>query len=796
MKILMIVESPAKSKTITKYLQAIDKNNTYTVLASFGHVRDLPPKELAIDVEDHFKPSYVILKKDIVKKLKSAAAEADMIYLASDPDREGEAISWHLQQTLRPKKYKRVVFHEISQNALQTAIQNPKDMDMHLVDAQQTRRLIDRLMGFKISPLLWKAFGPGGWSAGRVQSACLNLVAQKHQARLEFGTSEQTPAASWSVTGKHHVLKHALSTRLMRGSKNSKNTETVVFTKSKDVLDFLQSLGKEPNWTLQSVTQKERTENPGVPYTTSSLQQDASSKLSMDIKSTMKIAQDLYEAGHITYMRTDSHVLSAEAMRKVHAFVSATYGADHVQERNFAHKNAKNSQEAHEAIRPTQFDSGPDYENTIQALTTRFSARHAALYSMIFKRTVSSQMIPAIYSEAVIAITWTRADHDEDKGTFFQGTLSALTRPGWLRVYDKTPEEAHSLKNTDVVTCTQVEATQTFDTPPSYYTEASLVKLLEKEGLGRPSTYAAILSKLYDKEYIQKQNLKGEPKACENYVWTPQNSIQKKKETVHVGAQKNALVPTDTGLNILAYLNTHFEDMISPQMTASMETQLDTIASGEATMQGTLTTFWGQLKGKVDAATEATKTVANNAQKEKYKEKEVVEFQIQDKTYWVREARYGPVIEHEENGKKAYVSLGPYLEIFGSKLSDVTQADVTLLTSIPQALTGPMQGWTLHYGRYGFYLIGQGPWSVSIPGDFVKGKRNENENGTTFVNRLAPELLDEFREIRNRIKTATATTGKGKKQNKEKKENKKVKEPKVKSESTQRSAAPKRKKTT
>lgn len=710
MKILMIVESPAKSKTIEKYLKDIDSKNTYRVLASYGHVRDLERKTLSIDIDKQFKCTYAVStdKMDVVSKLRQAVKDADHVLIASDPDREGESIAWHLVETLKLKKYKRIVFHEISKKAINNAISNPGDVNMDLVNAQQTRRIIDRIMGFKLSPLLWKhfRFSDGNFkplSAGRVQSACLKVIVER-----EREIEKHAPKPYWQIKGTFQIAgKFDVDVDLMRNAKNKRVTDDVKdgegedeeqqgnargivqYPKTVDVEQFLNNLvGK---FVVSQVVCKDSVESPGIPYITSTLQQDAHNKLGYDIKNTMKLAQELYEKGFITYMRTDSHTLSTDAVSSIHSYISDKFTNDLIEPREFDKKNKKNAQEAHEAIRPTDF--GVDLSQIASAL----SSRHAKLYELIFKRTVASQMKAAVYACVTVCIV----DSSFGERVHFKGSLKALKFPGWQVLYDKRAEDVQVLQGLidqvgRLAKCIKsIRAPQMFTASNvSRFTDSSMVRFLEKAGIGRPSTYASILGKLFEKEYIVKRNIVGVEKDVINYEWScAKKQTRKTNGKTIVGGENQKITPTDLGIKVCDYLVGHFDDIISESFTATMEDSLDNIAQGQAQMLPVLNEFWNNLKPQVDNASSepSNKQTVEGA-------KTVLE--VNGATYIIRNAKYGPVIEY---GEKKFINLTPYLKLSNKGIQDIAQEDVELLANLPRDLPNA-KGYILQYARYGFYV--------------------------------------------------------------------------------------------
>ena len=550
-KNLVIVESPAKAKTIEKFL-----GKDFEVLSSYGHIRDLKKKDFSVDIEHNYKPIYEIPadKKKLVETLKQEADKADMVWLASDEDREGEAIAWHLFEVLKlkPEKTKRIVFHEITKDAILHAIENPRDIDLNRVDAQQARRVLDRIVGFELSPVLWKKVKPA-LSAGRVQSVAVRLIVEREREISAF-----KPEAAYRVIGEFllpggELLKAELSQRL----------------KTEDEAKALLEACKTAQFSIGDVTVKPAKKSPAAPFTTSTLQQEAARKLGFSVAQTMMVAQRLYEAGHITYMRTDSVNLSSLAINTTKDEIVKTLGERYLHIRNY-HTHTKGAQEAHEAIRPTYIS-----HHEINA-----SSQEKRLYELIWKRTIASQMSDAELEKttATIAVSG-RKEH-------FVAVGEVLKFDGFLKVYmESTDDEGDAegndkmlpaLAKGDVLALSSVTATERFSQAPARYTEASLVRKLEELGIGRPSTYAPTISTIQQREYVEKGDRKGTERKY-RMLTLHDGKIESGEKTELTGADKGKLLPTDIGVVVNDFLTEYFPDILNYNFTANVEQQFDDI---------------------------------------------------------------------------------------------------------------------------------------------------------------------------------------------------------------------------
>ena len=579
---LVIVESPAKAKTIEKFL-----GKGYVVKSSFGHMRDLSKKELGIDIQNDFTPHYEISpdKKKTVAELEKLAKEAGTVWLASDEDREGEAIAWHLSQVLGLKddKTKRIVFHEITKNAILHAIENPRTIDLNLVNAQQARRILDRLVGFELSPVLWKKIKPS-LSAGRVQSVAVRLIVEREREIMDFkAAAYYRVLADFTVTdadGKKSAFRAELSKR---------------YATEQEALALLEKC-KTAVFTVRNVERKPSKKSPAAPFTTSTLQQEAGRKLGMSVSQTMSVAQRLYEAGYITYMRTDSVNLSGQAIAAAKAEIVKLFGEKYSEVRNYKTKT-KGAQEAHEAIRPSYMD-----KTVIDA-----APAEKRLYDLIWKRTIASQMAAAQTERTVVDIEISNAEER------FVATGETVLFDGFLKLYsESTEDEAQEgeeallppLKQGDRPEAKSVTALQRFTQSPPRYSEASLVKRLEELGIGRPSTYAPTISTIITRGYVVKENREGGKRG---YVQLKleKGEIVRKELSEHVGKEKNKLSPTDIGMLVTDYLDQQFTDVMDYNFTAMVEKEFDEIAEGDKSWVDMIRKFYEKFHSTVDRALES-----------------------------------------------------------------------------------------------------------------------------------------------------------------------------------------------
>jgi DNA topoisomerase-1 len=678
-KNLVIVESPAKAKTIEKFL-----GKDFKVTSSFGHIADLPSKELGVDTEGDFTPKYIIPndKKSLVKDLKSLAKKADLVWLASDEDREGEAIAWHLAETLdlKDEKTRRIVFHEITKSAILKAIENPRKIDYNLVNAQQARRVLDRLVGYELSPVLWRKV-KGGLSAGRVQSVAVRLIVEREREIEAF-----TPVASYRVDAEFTTMEGSKFK-----AKLPKNFETEA-----EAREFLRK-NVNATYSVSDLAKKPAKKSPAPPFTTSTLQQEAARKLYFSVGKTMTIAQKLYEAGSITYMRTDSVNLSNDAKSAAQKEIESSYGNSYSQPRNYKGK-AKGAQEAHEAIRPTDMS-----RHTIEG-----DYDQARLYDLIWKRTIASQMSDAKLERTNVKIGVTSPEKVSEN---FVANGEMIKFDGFLKVYlegtDFEEEEQEgmlpNLATGDTLDNNYVTATQRFTRPPYRYTEASLVKQLEELGIGRPSTYAPTISTIINRNYVEKGTVEGVER---KYVQLTlkNDSVNEKTLTETVGSDKGKMVPTDIGMIVNDFLVDHFGNILDYNFTAKVEEDFDDIAEGKEEWTKMMKDFYGKFHPRVE-------DVQENADRESG-ERILGEDPETGKPVLVRLGKYGPMaqIGDPEDEEKKFASLRP-----DQQLHLVTFEEVMDLFKLPKTL-GVYEGEEVEVnnGRFGPY-VRLGKKFISLP---------------------------------------------------------------------------------
>lgn len=646
---LVIVESPAKAKTIQKFL-----GNGYEVKSSFGHIRDLQDKKLSVDVERNFTPEYVIPsdKKKVVAELKKAAASASTVWLASDEDREGEAISWHLFETLglNEAHTRRIVFHEITKDAIVNAVRNPRSIDMNLVNAQQARRVLDRLVGFELSPVLWRKIQPK-LSAGRVQSVALRLVVEREKEIMAFENE-----AFYKVEAFFHPAGFPAAVKV----------KAVLDTKFKTIDEarkFLQDcIGAD--FTVSDVEKKEATRFPAAPFTTSTLQQEAARKLRFPVSMTMRVAQSLYERGLITYMRTDSTNLSTLALGAAKKFITGNFGPEYSKTRQFK-THSKGAQEAHEAIRPTYIEN-TEIEGT---------AQEQKLYNLIWKRTVASQM-----ADAKVLNTTLRVASDK-RSEKFNAQATQVLFDGFLKLYiegtDNQEAEEEEVMLPDLQVGTKMEekginAECKFTAAPPRYSEATLVKKLEELGIGRPSTYAPTIATLTTgRGYIVKGDKEGK-KITVNDLELRNGNISEKSKTETVGAERGRLLPQEIGMIVTDYLEKNFTDIMGYDFTANVEKEFDQIADGNLVWNDVIGAFYTPFHKKVDEVlhdgnySHVSKELGTDSEGNKITAKF---------------GKFGPYIQKGEGEKAQYASLGK-----GQLIEDLTLEDALKLFQLPRTV--------------------------------------------------------------------------------------------------------------
>lgn len=658
---LVIVESPAKAKTIEKYL-----GKDYIVKSSFGHIRDLPKKGLNIDIPNGFEPTYEINpdKTKVVAELRKAAKGHD-VWLASDEDREGEAIAWHLTVALKldPKKTKRIVFHEITKTAIEHAIQNPRTVDIKLVDAQQARRVLDRLVGYELSPVLWKKVRTG-LSAGRVQSVAVRLIVERErEIREHQAESSYKIVAIFDVTGKE--LKAELADKIAK-----KDTAKV----------FLEAAAKAI-FTVENIEQKPGSRNPGAPFTTSTLQQEAARKLGFSVKQTMTLAQRLYENGHITYMRTDSTILSGQAIKAAEVFIKKEYGDNYHQVRQFKTKDSS-AQEAHEAIRPTDFTT----------LKAGDEGGQEKLYKLIWQRALASQMVPAQTEKTEVTIGLSTRKEK------LIATGEVLKFDGFMKVYGRAKDDTllPSVEQGQKLKLQTMSATQTFTRPNARYSEAALVKKLEELGIGRPSTYAPTISTIQAREYVEKKDLEGEERKVLSL--TLKNGKITEEETTEItGADRNKLIPTPVAEVTTDFLVKYFPSIVDHDFTKTVEDDFDNVADGKQTWQKMIAAFYKHFHPLVKKGEEADRSEVSQARKLGVDPKT-------KKPIIVRFGRYGPMLQKGEVEDEEKPSFAPLPE--GKTMDDVTLTQALEMFKLPRLVGTTPDGQGIHanIGRFGPYI--------------------------------------------------------------------------------------------
>ena len=678
-KNLVIVESPAKAKTIEKFL-----GKDYKVLSSFGHIRDLSKKDFGVDLET-FKPQYEIPeeKEHVVKELKSYAAKAEAVWLASDEDREGEAISWHLAEVLglNPENSRRIVFHEITKPAILAAIENPRSIDLHLVDAQQARRVLDRLVGFKLSPVLWRKVRPS-LSAGRVQSVAVRLLVEREREITRFESEAAYKVTALFELANGASLKAELNTR---------------FKTQAEARQFLESCSKA-DFTIASITTRPTRRTPAPPFTTSTLQQEAARKLGFPVALTMRVAQALYEAGLITYMRTDSMNLSALCLNNSAQVIKENMGEQYHQRRKYQ-THTKGAQEAHEAIRPTDM-SNEQISGTQQ---------ERRLYNLIWKRTIACQMADAQMECTTVNI------EISGKEELFVAKGEVVKFDGFLKVYREsydTDEENESegnllpsMQEGETLKRTEIIAQQRFTQQPLRYTEASLVHKLEELGIGRPSTYAPTISTIQQREYVVKGDKAGFERSY-NIITLAGNKIKEETKTEIVGAEKGKLLPTDTGIVVNDFLASNFPDIMDYNFTANVEKEFDEVAEGKKDWTELIRSFYEDLEPQVD------KTM-NEKSEYKVGERELGVDPVSGERISVKIGRYGPMIQKGiagSNEKPKFASLSP-----NQSIETITLKEALELFKLPRIVGKyEQEDIVVNIGRFGPYIQHAGKF-ISIP---------------------------------------------------------------------------------
>lgn len=706
-KNLVIVESPAKAKTIEKFL-----GKDYKVMSSYGHIRDLKTKEFSIDIEHDYAPQYVVPtdKKKLVSELKAEAKGAEQVWLASDEDREGEAISWHLYEVLglKPENTKRIVFHEITKSAILHAIETPRNIDINLVNAQQARRVLDRIVGFELSPILWRKVKPA-LSAGRVQSVAVRLIVEREREINNFVSEAAFRIiANFILPDGTTILKAELGRRLKD---------------PKEVIDFLESC-KSASFTIDDITTKPVKKSPAPPFTTSTLQQEAARKLGYSVSQTMMIAQRLYESGLITYMRTDSVNLSDLALGTAKEVITDTYGEKYYKFRQY-HTKSKGAQEAHEAIRPT-------YINNVEISGT---PQEKKLYELIRKRTIACQMADAELERTTISVGVS------GKTEKFVAVGEVLAFEGFLQVYlesndDENEKEQENgllppVKLNEKLSLKDIVATERFTQRPPRYTEASLVRRLEELGIGRPSTYAPTIQTIQNREYVVKGDKDGtERRYC--VITLAKDKIKETEKTEIVGADRNKLMPTDIGTVVNDFLMEYFPDVMDYNFTANVEKEFDAVAEGEMVWTKAIDKFY-KLFHPIVEATSAVKT------EHKVGERELGIDPKSGNPVFVKIGRYGPVVQigqaHAEDKTAPKPQFATLMK--GQSIETITLEEALKLFDLPRTI-GEYEGKDMvaAIGRFGPFIRHDSKF-ISIPKDL---------NPLTITADEAIELIQEKRK--------------------------------------------------
>lgn len=704
-KNLVIVESPAKAKTIEKYLGA-----DYKVMSSYGHIRDLKKKDFGVDLKT-FEPQYEIPadKRKVVTELRAQAKKSEAVWLASDEDREGEAISWHLAEVLGldPKETRRIVFHEITKPAILSAIEHPRHIDLNLVDAQQARRVLDRLVGFKLSPVLWRKVRPS-LSAGRVQSVAVRLIVEREREIQQF-----KPESSYRVTAVFEVPASNGSITLLKAELNKR------FATRDEAQAFLEKC-KEATFTIDAITTRPTKRNPAPPFTTSTLQQEAARKLGFPVAVTMRVAQSLYESGLITYMRTDSMNLSDLCLNSCGPVISSLMGDEYHQRRTY-HTHSKGAQEAHEAIRPTDMN-----RQTIEGDT-----REQRLYELIWKRTIACQMADAKLERTTVSIAVSETDE------MFQATGEVVRFDGFLRVYRESQgddENANAdeskllppMNEGETLQRREVVAQQRFSQQPARYTEASLVHKMEELGIGRPSTYAPTISTIQNREYVVKGDAEGTPRSYDQLT-LQSDTISETTQSENVGSNRGKLVPTDIGLVVNDFLMEYFPEIMDYNFTANVEKQFDEVAEGKENWTEMISNFYQDFEPQVERT-------LNEKTEHRVGERELGVDPKSGKPVSVKIGRFGPVVQMgtpSDDEKPQFANLTK-----GQSIETITLEEALELFKLPRTL-GELEGQVVkaNVGRFGPY-VQLGKLFVSIP---------KGEDPMDITLERAAELIQEKR---------------------------------------------------
>lgn len=713
-KNLVIVESPAKKKIIQGFL-----GKDFVVESSIGHIRDLPKKGgMAIDIENGFQPNYVISedKTKVVSHLKSVAKKAETVWLATDEDREGEAIAWHLTEALKldAATTKRIVFHEITKKAITKAVENPRVLDINLVNAQQARRVLDRLVGFELSPVLWRKVKQG-LSAGRVQSVAVRLIVERESEITNFTPVSSYKVVAFFINSDGNIVRSELPQR---------------FKVNEDAYAFMEKC-KDATFSVESLEQKPAKKSPTAPFTTSTLQQEASRKLGFSVNQTMMVAQKLYEGGKITYMRTDSVNLSQDALAAAELEITNLYGEEFAQRRVYTSK-AKGAQEAHEAIRPSYMNNK----------TVDGDSSHQRLYDLIWKRTISSQMADAQFDRTTVKISISNTTEQ------FVAKGEVITFEGFMKVYlegkdDENEEQKGMLPKLEVgeaLGLSEAIASQQFSRPPARYAEASLVKKMEELGIGRPSTYAATITTIQKRGYIEKENRDGFERVSQ-LIELKDGNLTKSEHTSITGAENKKLFPTDVGIVVTDFLVEHFSDVMEYSFTASVETEFDEIAEGKKVWNEMIASFYGEFHAKVE-------DVIGNVGKASG-ERELGNDPVNGEKVFARIGPFGPMVQMGEKQEDENAPKPKFASLMkGQTIQTITLEQAMDLFKLPRTV-GEWNGKEIvaSVGRFGPYL--------RYDGKFTSIKKDDDEDPLTIDLERSIELIkikiqsDEDRLIAN-----------------------------------------------
>ena len=714
-KNLVIVESPAKAKTIEKFL-----GKDFEVKSSFGHIRDLPKKNISIDIKDNFKPEYEIPseKKKVVSELKKASKEADVIWLASDEDREGEAIAWHLSEALKlePKKTKRIVFHEITEPAIKAAIKHPREVDINLVNAQQARRVLDRLVGYELSPILWRKV-QRGLSAGRVQSVAVRLIVEREREIHNFEATSSFKIKAIFESGSEEI-EAELDAR-------PDNQEL-----ARQILEACQ----KSQFKVDDIKKKPSKRNPSAPFTTSTLQQEASRKLGYSVKQTMNLAQRLYESGHITYMRTDSTNVSKIALAQTAEYIKQTYGDEYLQVKQFKTKNSS-AQEAHEAIRPTN----------VSKKDLGAEPAQQKLYNLIWRRMVASQMSPASTEKTEIIIKL------NGRSESFVAKGEVLIFAGFLEVYGGGREDSllPPLNIGQDLILSSAEAREIFSRAPARFTEASLVKALEELGIGRPSTYAPTISTILNRGYIEKVDIEGIEKDV-RVISLTDKGISEEIETETSAVDKSKLIPTHLADVTTDFLVKYFSEVVNTSFTAQAEKQLDSIAEGKLVWQDSLAEFYTTFHPLIETAKEASRSEANQS-------RVLGDDPKTKKPVIARYGRFGLMLQIGEATEEEKPRFAPFPS--GARLDTITLEEALEMFKLPRIVGTTKDGKEIlaNIGRFGPYIQVEKTYVSIKPLDPFE--ITEEEAREKYQEKLELEANREIKDLGEEIKVLRGPYG-------------------------------------